>query len=433
MRVFLALLGLFVVLCAPAGAATVSYSPGYTDPPGTPPEESCSRYMMCPAGTVAFEARAGEANAVSVSTSPSAIVFRDGGAPLEAGPGCTRQSDGSVSCPLSQVGVSLGDRDDSLQSTFALLTAQGGDGDDVMSGAITLDGGAGNDTLTGGPGPDRLVPGAGSDVVDGGGGDDVLLDDGGVDADRLDGGEGNDQLNFSDRDTPVRADLGARPVQAGSAGEGNAVANVERITGGRGPDELYTDPAAAANPLVVLSGGEGDDRLTIRGAGTKVDGGPGGDIVVGGPGNDSLAGGIGEDTLSGAGGNDFLDGDAAPDRINGGAGRDTILGGDGGDRVVGGSGNDRISGGSGRDDLRGESGSDFLNGGTNNDRLVGGSGNDEITAGSGRDRVSGGSGRDRITVTDRSRDRVSCGAGRDRVSLDRRDSSAGCETVRRRR
>src|SRR5688572_5275106 len=174
MRVFFALLGLFVVLCAPAGASTVTYAAGYTDPPGTPPEESCSRYMQCPPGTVTFQGGAGEANAVSVSTAPNAIVFRDAGAPLAAGTGCTGQPDGSVSCPLGQVTVELGDGNDSVQSGFVLFIARGGDGDDALAGAATLEGGAGNDTLTGGAARDRLLPGAGSDVVNGGAGDDVL-------------------------------------------------------------------------------------------------------------------------------------------------------------------------------------------------------------------------------------------------------------------
>lgn len=433
MRALFAVLGLwFAVLCAPAGAATASYQPPPAEPVGTPPEESCSRYMQCPPGIVTFQGGAGEANAVSVSSSGARITFRDGGAPVSAGTGCTGQADGSVTCPVGTVNVLLGDGADSVQSTFLLSLVRGEDGDDVLSGATVIEGGAGDDTLTGGPGPDRLVPGGGSDVLNGGDGDDVLFDDGGVAADRFDGGDGNDQLSFADRDEPVVADLGARPVRAGAEGEGNAVVNVERVAGGRGPDELFADPSATANPLVVLSGAEGDDRLTIRGAGTKVDAGPGGDTVVGGPGDDSIASGIGADTLSGGGGNDLLDGDAASDRIDGGAGRDTILGGDGGDRVVGGSGNDRISGGSGRDVLRGGSGADFLSGGANDDELVGGTGNDEITAGSGRDRVSAGAGRDRVTVSDGARDRASCGAGRDRITLDRRDSATGCETIRRR-
>ena len=51
------------------------------------------------------------------------------------------------------------------------LTADGGDGDDVLIG------GAGNDTLLGGAGDDVLIGGPGLDVLDGGPGDNILIQD----------------------------------------------------------------------------------------------------------------------------------------------------------------------------------------------------------------------------------------------------------------
>ena len=50
-----------------------------------------------------------------------------------------------------------------------LLTADGGDGDDVLVGS------PGNDTLLGGAGDDVLVGGAGQDVLDGGPGSNVVI------------------------------------------------------------------------------------------------------------------------------------------------------------------------------------------------------------------------------------------------------------------
>jgi len=50
-----------------------------------------------------------------------------------------------------------------------LLTANGGDGDDVLIGS------AGNDTLTGGAGDDVLIGGPGLDILDGGTGDNILI------------------------------------------------------------------------------------------------------------------------------------------------------------------------------------------------------------------------------------------------------------------
>jgi len=64
------------------------------------------------------------------------------------------------------------------------LTADGGDGNDVLLG------GAGDDVLRGGAGDDVLRGGAGDDVLIGGAGDDVLI--GGPGTDDLDGGDGED-------------------------------------------------------------------------------------------------------------------------------------------------------------------------------------------------------------------------------------------------
>ena len=56
------------------------------------------------------------------------------------------------------------------------LTADGGDGDDVLIG------GDGNDVLLGGPGDDVLIGGPGTDTLDGGEGDDVEIESLGADA-----------------------------------------------------------------------------------------------------------------------------------------------------------------------------------------------------------------------------------------------------------
>jgi Ca2+-binding RTX toxin-like protein len=53
--------------------------------------------------------------------------------------------------------------------TGMLLTANGGDGDDVLIGS------AGDDTLTGGAGDDVLIGGPGFDILDGGTGDNILI------------------------------------------------------------------------------------------------------------------------------------------------------------------------------------------------------------------------------------------------------------------
>jgi Ca2+-binding RTX toxin-like protein len=56
-----------------------------------------------------------------------------------------------------------------LAANSALLTGDGGDGDDILIG------GDGNDTLLGGAGDDVLLGGPGLDTIDGGPGDNVVL------------------------------------------------------------------------------------------------------------------------------------------------------------------------------------------------------------------------------------------------------------------
>jgi Ca2+-binding RTX toxin-like protein len=57
-----------------------------------------------------------------------------------------------------------------LSATSLLLTADGGDGDDVLIG------GDGGDTLLGGAGDDVIIGGPGTDTIDGGAGDNVVID-----------------------------------------------------------------------------------------------------------------------------------------------------------------------------------------------------------------------------------------------------------------
>jgi Ca2+-binding RTX toxin-like protein len=56
-----------------------------------------------------------------------------------------------------------------LAADTALLTEDGGDGDDILLG------GAGDDTLLGGAGDDVLIGGPGNDTIDGGPGSNVVL------------------------------------------------------------------------------------------------------------------------------------------------------------------------------------------------------------------------------------------------------------------
>ena len=94
---------------------------------------------------------------------------------------------------------------------------------------------------------------------------------------------------------------------------------------------------------IVMSGGKGNDSITI-GAGVTTavtfDGGEGDDTFTGGSGDDIIIGGTGNDEIRGGAGNNTLDGGEGADIIVGGAGEDVIIGGDGDDVLDGGGGAD---------------------------------------------------------------------------------------------
>jgi Ca2+-binding RTX toxin-like protein len=94
--------------------------------------------------------------------------------------------------------------------------------------------------------------------------------------------------------------------------------------------------------------------------------------------------------------------------------------------VLGGDGDDVLRGGSAAATLKGEDGDDVLLGRAGDDILVGGK---------GRDTMLGEQGRDKLKARDRKRDRViDCGAGKDpKAGVDRRKDprAASCKRPRR--
>ena len=95
------------------------------------------------------------------------------------------------------------------------------------------------------------------------------------------------------------------------------------------------------NPVVVVTGGAGNDRIRGSTLSEKLLGGPGNDIISGGRCDaDELDGGPGNDKLTGGPNDDVLRGNAGNDRLSGGRGDDQLFGGPGRDRLVGGPGRD---------------------------------------------------------------------------------------------
>ncbi|TGX54063.1 hypothetical protein E5A73_08030 [Sphingomonas gei] len=171
---------------------------------------------------------------------------------------------------------------------------------DMIAGAHTLTGGAGNDTLSGRDGNDILDGGDGNDLLAGGAGSDTLI-----------GGLGVDTVTYFGAATGAHVNL-QTAVAAGDAA-GDTFSGVENLIGSD-----YDD---------VLKGDEGDNALY---------GNAGNDLLVGGDaGNDMLAGGSGTDTLIGAAGDDKLDGGDDNDTLTGSEDNDVLSGGAGNDILYG--------------------------------------------------------------------------------------------------
>lgn len=188
--------------------------------------------------------------------------------------------------------------------TAIQLTANGGDGNDILLGS------AGNDTLSGGPGDDVLIGGAGQDVLDGGTGNNILIQDGGAPLAAFAPG--------SVAPTPTPQLFG------GTAGNDQISAKLNgdkvNISGLAAPVNLD----AGTSNLVVLNGLAGDDVIDASGVTTStmrfiLNGGDGNDVLHGGAGDDVLNGGVGADrfVFSGNNGTDTItDFQAGVDKID---------------------------------------------------------------------------------------------------------------------
>jgi hypothetical protein len=295
-----------LILAAPAGAATVTLSTQQE----CPPKSGCFDFTV-----IAFSAAAGEVNDVKVTQDGVDYRLADAATPVTPGAGCRAVDAHTAVCTAPrtprEIELDLDDGDDRAETTVtAFVRASGGEGNDAIAIAAAIgaaEGGPGNDTLSGpgehvgGPGDDRIFGGGdggpGDDVIDqsrhpgsrvrlgpgadvyiGSPLDDRIEDAGGGDRSRdlIDGAGGSDTLSYEEATGPVIVDLGGTGPQDGVAG-------VEAVIGTRAGDTLRGDPEANR-----LEGGAGDDRI---------EGGGGNDVLDGGPGRDRLTGGDGADVL----------------------------------------------------------------------------------------------------------------------------------------
>jgi len=179
--------------------------------------------------------------------------------------------------------------------TAMLLTADGGDGDDVLIGSN------GADTLLGGAGDDVLIGSGGNDILDGGTGDNVIVQNAAVGTisstavgqtrallAQSDVTAGNDHITVTHADGAVRIEGVGAPVIVADAVAAHGLV----VSGGAGDDVIDASGFAADTAMrFILSGGSGNDVLR---------GGHENDLMVGGAGADrfGFSGQNGTDTVA---------------------------------------------------------------------------------------------------------------------------------------
>jgi Ca2+-binding RTX toxin-like protein len=193
--------------------------------------------------------------------------------------------------------------DDVIQAsglgTAMQLTANGGDGDDVLIGS------PGNDTLTGGAGDDVLIGGPGQDILDGGTGDNILLQDA-VAAPPA-------SVAFCAAAVPTSL---PSPVQYSGSDQSDTImitGNGSAAVIGGLPGGAVTLGTDNTNTPVAINGLGGDDIIDASSMSAPtmqfiVNGGDGNDMLHGSQGNDLLMGGSDSDqfVFSGSNGTDTI-------------------------------------------------------------------------------------------------------------------------------
>jgi len=227
-------------------------------------------------------------------------------------------------------------------------TLWGSAGDDLLqgetgqpgaaTGAVTLNGGAGDDILVASGAGSRLSGGAGADcfVVDPTAGV-VTVTDFRPGTDQLDlslfsGLYSPAQLQVDSLSGGMRLTFGDSQIVILRAGGGvlsltdlwpdGRFATPDRITPTETPEQDIQYGGGTADQQ---GGGTGADRMQGLGGNDELLGGDGNDTLRGGWGADTLEGELGDDMVLGGGGNDSLSGDIGGDWLTGGAGADSFI------------------------------------------------------------------------------------------------------------
>ncbi len=160
-----------------------------------------------------------------------------------------------VDVPVEFAGESGNDRVIVSGTVSGALTLDGGEGDDILNGGTGNDsifGGPGRDTISGGAGRDALRGDEGRDSISGGAGDDLIV--GGEGNDTLTGGSGGDRYLFDDdwgRDTVTETNVsGQQPSILSGAPEIGATED-EELDDGTIVNSVFTDDTSLLRPDVL--------------------------------------------------------------------------------------------------------------------------------------------------------------------------------------
>ena len=177
-----------------------------------------------------------------------------------------------------------------------------------------------------------------------------------------------------------------------TGGTGNNVitvsGGVDAVNGGLGTDRLVVNYAAASGAVT----GDSTSNFTDAGGGRTVT------ITNGTFEHFTIFTGDFADTITTGAGKDIIDVGNGANTVTAGGGANSIIGGSGADTFTALDGGNFMDGGNGANTMTSGNGNDTILSGKNTDTIVAGGGKDTITVGGGADSVSAGAGDDRLIV-----------------------------------
>ncbi|MEM6587065.1 MAG: Hint domain-containing protein [Pseudomonadota bacterium] len=305
-------------------------------------------------------------------------------------------------------------------------------GDQITTGADSIQGNGGDDTINGDAGDDTIVAGAGDDQIDGGEDNDTYdsgsINRSSVEVDQSGSGTVDQRAQFalsSDTDTVAN-------IETFVAGEASSASDSFTMTDAVQASDVQDLSDDATGTFFSTAGGSvgfgptQDYQLSDILAGTSPDGvlpafGPAGDYEVTGGDESGQIGSVAFENFEDIFFTVVSTPDGVVDGTDDGQLMDLTFVDTQGDAVT--SGADSIEGNGGADTIEAGAGNDTIDGGAGGDVINAGGDDDKIVASSGDDTIDGGDGTDSYDASDVARSSVTVNAsGTGSVSLSDRFS-----------